>query len=104
MMLMTRKLIGGGRVDIEQILPSGKGLNENGRGENRMMAKMTTGTKTQMGWGLGGGSVPILALIISTSGDLFENSLLDLEVFQFHFLFSISTLRHFHFTFHSRNE
>ena len=54
--------------------------------------------------GGGGGSVPILALIISTSGDLFENSLLDLEVFQFHFLFSISTLRHFHFTFHSRNE
>ena len=63
MMLMTRKLIGGGRVDIEQILPSGKGLNENGRGENRMMAKMTTGTKTQMGWfgvgvGVGGEGRP----------------------------------------------
>ena len=29
---------------------------------------------------------------------------LDLEAFSFHFFFSISILRHFHFTFHSRNE
>ena len=30
-MMMLRKLIGGWRVDKEQILPSGKGLDENER-------------------------------------------------------------------------
>ena len=36
-MMMLRKLIGGWRVDKEQILPSGKGLNQNGWETTRMI-------------------------------------------------------------------
>ena len=66
------------RVDKEQIPPSGKGLNENGRGENRMMAKMTTGTKTQMGWGWGG--VPILALKCDSNIEYYQLNKADITM------------------------